>query len=115
MTIGEAIRKIRTSKKASLTAIEKKTGISKSNLSKIETNKIKDLRLSTLKKIANALEVPIYAFFSEVPLIPIQKVYKPDITLKISRKMLEKFIQNKYLYIKIDFTEDKKNNKNNPK
>lgn len=62
--IGINIRKVRQEAKLTLTAVAKKAGLTKSALSKVENGQI-SAPISTLIRIAQSLNVPIAAFFSE--------------------------------------------------
>ena len=62
--IGLNIRNIRSETGSTLTAIAKKISITKSTLSKIENGQI-SAPISTLMRIAQALEVPVADFFHE--------------------------------------------------
>lgn len=57
--IGDNVRKIRQEKHLSMERLSKITGLSRYTIDKIEHSRINDFRLSTLQKIANALEVDI--------------------------------------------------------
>lgn len=63
-TIGENIRALREEKGLSLTEAAKRAGLSKSNLSKIETAQISS-PIATLLSIAGALNVHLSRFFVE--------------------------------------------------
>lgn len=64
VTLGEKLRKIRTAKKFSLGELAQKTNLTRSFLSQIEKNKASP-SVSSLIKIANALEVRIGDLFLE--------------------------------------------------
>lgn len=59
MTIGEAIKKVRGEKGISQNDIEKRTGIKRDYLSKIENNHNNNPKFKTLCKIAEALQVKL--------------------------------------------------------
>ena len=62
--IGKNIRKLRTQAGFTLTSIAKKADLTKSTLSKIETGQTSP-PISTLIRIANAMNVPIVEFFAD--------------------------------------------------
>ncbi|MEW9122966.1 MAG: XRE family transcriptional regulator [Thermotaleaceae bacterium] len=62
--LGKRIREIRKHKKISLVEMGEKTGFSSSYLSQIERDLISP-SLSSLRKIAQILEVPLYEFLKE--------------------------------------------------
>ncbi|MBS3788534.1 helix-turn-helix transcriptional regulator [Candidatus Bipolaricaulota bacterium] len=53
--IGEQIREIRKSKDMTLSLLAKRSGLSKSYLSHIETGKVENPSVNAIKKVANAL------------------------------------------------------------
>ncbi|NQT60238.1 MAG: cupin domain-containing protein [Bacteroidetes bacterium] len=63
-TIGLTIRKIRQKAGLTLTALAKEADLTKSTLSKIENGQV-STPISTLMRVAKALEVPIADFFYE--------------------------------------------------
>jgi transcriptional regulator with XRE-family HTH domain len=63
-SIGQTIRKIRLESGLTLTALAKEADLTKSTLSKIE-NGLVSTPISTLMRVARALEVPIAEFFYE--------------------------------------------------
>jgi transcriptional regulator with XRE-family HTH domain len=65
VTVGEKIREIRLSKRLTQEQIEHKTGIKREYLSKIETGGLPNITIKTLKKITDALGVPLSKFFRE--------------------------------------------------
>jgi transcriptional regulator with XRE-family HTH domain len=68
-TIGEQIRRLRQRSGLTLTALARDAGLTKSALSKIETGQISS-PVSTLLRIAAALEVTISEFFVEAETNP---------------------------------------------
>lgn len=64
MLIGERIRAIREAKKLSQDDIEKRTGILRVAVSRLENDHVVP-SLDTLEKFARALEVPLYQLFYE--------------------------------------------------
>jgi transcriptional regulator with XRE-family HTH domain len=64
MMIGERLRVLRTEKKMSQGDIEKKTGLLRCYISRVE-NGYTVPAVETLEKFARALEVPIYQLFYE--------------------------------------------------
>lgn len=57
--IGDNIRRIRSEKDISMSELAKITGLSRYTINNIEYSRLKDIRLSTLQKIAAALNVDI--------------------------------------------------------
>lgn len=62
--ISQKIRSIRTSKELTLKELSEKTGLSVSFLSQVERG-TSSLAITSLKKIADALEISIHTFFEE--------------------------------------------------
>ncbi len=61
--IVKNIRHFRIERKLSQLELEHLAGLGENSLTNIENHKMKDLNLSTLNKIANALEIKITEFF----------------------------------------------------
>jgi len=66
MNIGETIRNLRLQKGMSQGDIEKRTGLLRCYLSRVENGHTVP-SLETLAKIANSLEIPLGQFFAEGP------------------------------------------------
>jgi transcriptional regulator with XRE-family HTH domain len=64
--VGDRLRQLRTERQLSVRALARKSGLSANALSMIERGRTSP-SVSTLYKIADALEVPITAFFREEP------------------------------------------------
>jgi transcriptional regulator with XRE-family HTH domain len=64
MLIGERLRKLREEKKLSQGDIEKRTGLLRAYISRVEHGHTTPT-IQTLEKIARALEVPLYRLFYE--------------------------------------------------
>ncbi len=64
MSLGETIRKQRMERDLTIKQVAEVTGLSQSLISQAERD-ISNLSISSLKKIADALGVPLIAFFSE--------------------------------------------------
>ncbi|MCD8294922.1 MAG: helix-turn-helix domain-containing protein [Clostridia bacterium] len=79
MDVGKRIREIRLSKGMSMKDLEKRTGVCKDTLHRIETGTTKKLRPATLQRIAEGLQVPV-----------------TDITFVAEDKAVERFA--KFLY-----------------
>ena len=62
MIIGERLKALRTAKKMSQGHIEKRTGLLRCYISRVE-NGATVPSISTLEKMASALEVPMYQLF----------------------------------------------------
>ena len=65
LTIGNVIRDIRVAKRLTQEEIEKRTGIKREYLSKIETGGLPNVTIKTLKKITDAMGVSLSKFFRE--------------------------------------------------
>ena len=63
--VGQKIRDIRVAKRLTQEQIEHKTGIKREYLSKIETGGLPNITIKTLKKITDALGIPLRRFFRE--------------------------------------------------
>jgi transcriptional regulator with XRE-family HTH domain len=66
MNIGETIRKFRLQKGMSQGDIEKRTGLLRCYLSRVENGHTVP-SLETLSKIAESMEIPLANFFTEAP------------------------------------------------
>ncbi len=77
MNVGMRVRKLREKKGLSLRKVAAKSNISASLLSQIETSKV-DPSLSTLRKIAVTLGVPLFYFVMEDYDKPTMKVKKNE-------------------------------------
>ncbi len=65
IAVGQKIREMRQSKRLTQEEIENRTGIKREYLSKIETCGLPNITIKTLKKITDALGIPISKFFRE--------------------------------------------------
>jgi transcriptional regulator with XRE-family HTH domain len=74
MIVGKKLKEIREAKKLSQGDIEKKTGLLRCYVSRVENGHTVP-SVETLEKFARALEVPLYRLFVDGD----QKVKKPDI------------------------------------
>jgi transcriptional regulator with XRE-family HTH domain len=61
--IGNTIRELRVAKRLTQEEIERRTGIKREYLSKIETGGLPNITIKTLKKITDALDIPLSKFF----------------------------------------------------
>lgn len=57
--LGDNVRKIRIEKNISILELEQLSGVSRATIDILEHSRLKDVRLSTLQKIATALNVDI--------------------------------------------------------
>lgn len=64
MVVGERIRQLRESKKMSQGDIEKRTGLLRCYISRVENGHTVP-SIETIEKLAAALEIPLYRFFYE--------------------------------------------------
>ena len=76
MIIGKRLKEIREARKLSQGDIEKKTGLLRCYISRVENGHTVPA-VETLEKFARALEVPLYRLFVDGD----QKVKKPDIRM----------------------------------
>ncbi|MGT2959344.1 XRE family transcriptional regulator [Streptococcus bovimastitidis] len=60
-----AIKELREEKNMSQEELADKSGVSRTTISLLETQKSTTVKLSTLKKLANALEVKVGYFFNQ--------------------------------------------------
>lgn len=67
MTLGERIRYYREAAGLSQSEVEKKTGIKREYLSKLENNKLKNPTYGTLTKLANGLEIDLVVLITDNP------------------------------------------------
>ena len=74
MVIGDKLKALREQKKLSQGDIEKRTGLLRCYISRVENGHTVP-SVETLEKIARALEVPMYRLFTDDALIA-----KPDVT-----------------------------------
>ena len=63
--MGYRVREIREQKKMSQEELEQKSGISRQTISAIENNRAGDVKVGTLRALANALETTIDSLFFE--------------------------------------------------
>jgi transcriptional regulator with XRE-family HTH domain len=63
--MGYRVREIREQKKMSQEELEQKSGISRQTISAIENDKAGDVKVGTLRALANALETTIDNLFFE--------------------------------------------------
>ena len=64
MEVGQRIKDLREQKRLSQAVVEQRTGLLRCHISRIENGHIVP-GLETLDKLASALDVPLYAFFSD--------------------------------------------------
>lgn len=85
MVIGDRLRKLRKDKTLSQGEIEKRTGLLRSYISRVENGHTVP-SIETLEKLAAALEIPLYQFFyegEEPP--PLPKLSKRKTTEELAR------------------------------
>jgi len=78
MIIGDRLRELREAKKLSQGDIEKRTGLVRPYISRVENNHTVPA-IETLEKMARALEIPMYQLFydgEEPPKLPSLPKYK---------------------------------------
>ena len=76
MIIGERLRTVRLARNLSQRDIEKRTGLSRCYISRVENGHTVPL-IETLEKMARALEVPLYQLLYEVDERPLQPLNTP--------------------------------------
>lgn len=81
VTIGIAIRKARGSAHMSQDEVEKKTGIKRGYISKIENNKLKNPTFFTIARIADAIRINLSDLMQMVDTIdfPVMKLGGGDV------------------------------------
>jgi transcriptional regulator with XRE-family HTH domain len=77
MVIGDRLRELREGKELSQGDIEKRTGLLRCYISRVENNHTVPA-VNTLEKLARALEVPMYQLFHEGEASPDVRRSKPD-------------------------------------
>jgi transcriptional regulator with XRE-family HTH domain len=91
MIIGERLRDLREQKKMSQGEVEKRTGLLRCYISRVENGHTVP-SLGTLEKMARALEVPTYRLFTDdahvkKPNIPVQDVPSRAVSTKQDREI----------------------------
>ncbi|OSA95734.1 UNVERIFIED_ORG: hypothetical protein B2H93_04750 [Clostridium botulinum] len=66
--LGKNIRKLRTARNISLNELARKSSISPSTISKIETGETDDLKVNTVIKVANALNISLDELVTNTPI-----------------------------------------------
>lgn len=66
---GEKLRDLREKRTLSLFDVSVKCGVNPSTLSKIEGDKVKNVRFSTIRKVAHAFDMTPEAFLKEVEIV----------------------------------------------
>ncbi len=69
MTLGKRIKFVRLAAKISQLELEKRTGIKREYLSKLENSRLKNPTINTLKKIAAGLRIDFLALLTDNPKI----------------------------------------------
>ena len=91
MVIGERLRDLREQKEMSQGEIEKRTGLLRCYVSRVENGHTVP-NVDTLEKMARALEIPMYRLFTEdadvkKPNIPLQDIPSRAVTTKQDREI----------------------------
>jgi transcriptional regulator with XRE-family HTH domain len=91
MVISERLKDLREQKGMSQGEVEKRTGLLRCYISRIENGHTVP-SVDTLEKMARALEIPMYRFFTddahaEKPDIPAQKIVRRAVTTKDEREL----------------------------
>ncbi len=80
MVIGDKLKELRVTKKLSQGDIEKRTGLLRCYISRVENGHTVP-SVDTLEKMARALEVPMYRLFTDE-----DRIEKPDISFPTTEK-----------------------------
>src|SRR3984957_18584473 len=91
MVIGERLKELREQKKMSQGDVEKRTGLLRCYISRVENGHTVP-SVDTLEKMARALEIPLYRLFTDdadikKPNIPEQKIPTRAVTTKQDREI----------------------------
>jgi transcriptional regulator with XRE-family HTH domain len=91
MVIGERLKELRELKKMSQGDVEKRTGLLRCYISRVENGHTVP-SVDTLEKMASALEIPLYRLFTDdanikKPDIPLQKIPTRAVTTKEDREI----------------------------
>jgi transcriptional regulator with XRE-family HTH domain len=91
MVIGERLKELREQKKMSQGDVEKRTGLLRCYISRVENGHTVP-SVDTLEKMARALEIPTYRLFTDdahakKPNIPLQAVPSRAVTTKQDREI----------------------------
>ncbi|MFZ0584286.1 MAG: helix-turn-helix transcriptional regulator [Candidatus Acidiferrales bacterium] len=84
MVIGDKLKELRATKKLSQGDIEKRTGLLRCYISRVENGHTVP-SVDTLEKMARALEVPMYRLFTDE-----DRIKKPDISFAKTEKAHDK-------------------------
>jgi transcriptional regulator with XRE-family HTH domain len=84
MVIGDKLKEIRETKNLSQGDIEKRTGLLRCYISRVENGHTVP-SVDTLEKLARALEVPMYRLFTDE-----DRIEKPEISFSKAEKALNK-------------------------
>jgi transcriptional regulator with XRE-family HTH domain len=92
MVIGERLKDLRGVKKMSQGDVEKRTGLLRCYISRVENGHTVPA-LETLEKMARALEIPLYRLFTDdahvkAPDLPKQKLIHPEVNSKDERELI---------------------------
>lgn len=91
MVIGKRLKELRELKKMSQGDVEKRTGLLRCYISRVENGHTVP-SVDTLEKMARALEIPLYRLFTDdahikKPNIPQQKIPTRSVTTKQDREI----------------------------
>jgi transcriptional regulator with XRE-family HTH domain len=91
MVIGDKLKALRAQKKLSQGDVEKRTGLLRCYISRVENGHTVP-SVDTLEKMARALEVPMYRLFTDdahvkKPNIPLQKIPSRAVNTKQDREL----------------------------
>lgn len=91
MVIGKRLKNLREQKKMSQGDVEKRTGLLRCYISRVENGHTVP-SVDTLEKMARALEIPMYRLFTDdanvkKPDIPAQKIVRRSLTTKDEREL----------------------------
>jgi transcriptional regulator with XRE-family HTH domain len=82
MIIGDRLRVVREEKKFSQGDIEKRTGLLRCYISRVENGHTIP-SIETLEKLARALEIPLYKLFYDGEALPALRIFPIDEPVKI--------------------------------
>jgi transcriptional regulator with XRE-family HTH domain len=91
-TIGQRLRRLRDAKKLTQGDLEKRSGLLRCAISRLENGHIVP-GLNTLEKLAHALEVPFFRLFTDEPRAKEQQASKTSIAKNKQDREIELFMK----------------------
>ena len=92
MVIGDRLKTLRRAKNISQGDIEKRTGLLRCYVSRVENGHTVPASKNTIEKLARALEVPLYRIFTDD-----ENVTKPNLPPEVIRSRAANSKQDRYL------------------